>query len=106
MHFISLSLSLSLALSQMTALAAAVADLSTDTLGAGEATRRRQKQLQQQEDGDDDDTGLAGDGGVSAECRLRRGLRKLGQLRQPQNVLEFLAASRGRGEVMSLRVFK
>lgn len=81
----------------MTALDAAVADLSIDALEAGEATRRQP--LQQQEDG-------RGGGGVSAACRLRRALRKLGRLRQPQNVLEFLAAARGRGETMDLRVFK
>ncbi|CAM9274213.1 unnamed protein product [Ectocarpus sp. 12 AP-2014] len=43
--------------------------------------------------------------GVSVECRLRRELRKLGNLRQPQNVLELLAAAKGRGDPLSLRVF-
>lgn len=98
-------------LSQMTALEAAVTDLSIDALGAEEATRRQQQQRQLEDgvivDDDDDEGDLAGiGGGVSAACRLRRGLRKLGRLRQPQNVLEFLAAARGRGETMSLRVFK
>lgn len=46
------------------------------------------------------------EGGVSDECRLRRGLRKLGKLRQPQNVLEFLAVAKRRGDPLSLRVFK
>ncbi|CAM9220165.1 unnamed protein product [Laminaria digitata] len=39
------------------------------------------------------------------EWRLRRGLRKLGHVRQPQNVLELLAAAKGRGSLISLRVF-
>ncbi|CAM9228412.1 unnamed protein product [Pylaiella littoralis] len=87
---------------QMTASDSAVVELSINSLGAGEATRRRQQQ-QQQQDGDDND--LAGSGRVSADCRLRRGLRNLGRLRQPQNVLELLAVARGRGETMNLRVF-
>lgn len=45
-------------------------------------------------------------GGVSRECQLRRGLRNLGQLRKPQNVLEFLAVAKERGDPMNLRVFK
>lgn len=44
--------------------------------------------------------------GVSDERRLRRGLRKLGQLRKPQHVLEFLAVAKARGDPLGLRVFK
>eukprot|EP00903_Cladosiphon_okamuranus_P006782 g6610.t1 len=45
------------------------------------------------------------EGGVLDEFRLRRGLRKLGQLRKPQDVLDFLAAAKERGDPLSLRVF-
>lgn len=43
---------------------------------------------------------------ASTEYRLRRGVRELGRLRQPQNVLEFLAVAKQRGHEINLRVFK
>ncbi|CAM9617158.1 unnamed protein product [Ectocarpus fasciculatus] len=70
-----------------------VADMAVDTL-EGELQQQRRRRQQ--------DDSVAG---VSVECRLRRELRKLGDLRQPQNVLEFLAAAKGRGDPLSLRVF-
>ncbi|CAM9673784.1 unnamed protein product [Ectocarpus sp. 6 AP-2014] len=70
-----------------------VTDVTVDTL-EGELQQQQRRRRQ-----DDSVTG------VSAECRLRRELRKLGNLRQPQNVLELLAAAKGRGDPLSLRVF-
>lgn len=46
-----------------------------------------------------------GDSAV-AERRLHRGLRKLEWLRQPDNVLSFLAAARVREGSVGLRAFK
>jgi len=62
----------------------------------GGGTRQQQQQQQRDELVD----------GASRECQLRRGLRSLGQLRKPQNVLEFLAVAKERGDPISLRVFK
>ncbi|CAM9904722.1 unnamed protein product [Scytosiphon promiscuus] len=69
---------------------------SIDSLERG---LQQQQQLQQLREENDVTSG------VSAECHLRRGLRKLGNLRQPQNALELLAVARERGDALSLRVF-
>eukprot|EP00752_Nemacystus_decipiens_P004629 g4224.t1 len=45
------------------------------------------------------------EGGGPGKRRLRRGLRKLGQLRQPQNVIEFLAVAKARGDPLNVRIF-